>query len=167
MRLTAKISNIGPVPLPNARCHLSFEPPPKHRRQIAEDEISWTFVSGHVKQEGEGEGSNIASLFDNPLTLQPSTQYIQVVDIKSKAPMQYNGILEINFSAMDEQPIQEKHRFGIYLLDQVSAYTLGSEDQGLMCVCLIDAEITGCRNTDGCHCSSVLLALVFTSHSRD
>lgn len=124
VRLTAKISNIGPVPLPNARCHLSFEPPPKHQRQIAEDEIAWTFVSGYVMNEGgngEGEGSTIPSLFDTPLTLQPSTQYIQVVDIKSKAPMQYNGILEINFSAMDEQPIQEKHQFGIYLLDQVSA----------------------------------------------
>lgn len=129
VRLTAKITNIGPVPLPNARCHLTFEPPPKRQQPITDDEVSWIFVSGHLNKEG---GTfNVSSLFDNPLTLQPGTQYILVVDIKSKAPMQYNGNLSITFSGMDQEPIQEKHRFGIYLIDQVSVYILALQVQAL------------------------------------
>lgn len=65
------------------------------------------------------------NLFDTPIDLQPQMEYEQSIELNIKQVIQSNGMIEVSFiNLMNEStPVQIRHEFGIYLIDQVRIFT--------------------------------------------
>lgn len=74
-----------------------------------------------IAYQDNDENQPLPNLFQSPCDLMPQAKYTQVIEIRTKEIKQCNGSITLNLinPILPQESIELKHKFGLYLIDQV------------------------------------------------